>query len=194
MVAFVGLLLLARTPVTGGRYLAGIIYGISSVLLFGISALYHVPMWGQAGRAVMRRADHAGIFLMIVGTYTPFSVLAAHGEISLGLKVMWAAAILGMIASTAWSHMPRGLRSALYVALGFGTAPLIPLLPGSLGWSRVVVLLIGALIYIAGALVYSFRRPNPWPRVFGYHEVFHVMVIAAAALQFGVVLDVQRSL
>jgi hemolysin III len=188
-----GFVLLATAPATGTQYVAGLIYGFGQSAMLGLSALYHVPTWSPSARAVLRRVDHSGIFLQIAGTFTPVAVLHAHGHWDVWLTVMWVGGVLGMIFMIGWTHAPRGLRAAVYVVLGLIALPVVADMPAVIGMTRVGVLLVGAAIYILGAVVYARRWPNPNPRVFGYHELFHVMVVVAAALHFVVVLDLQRS-
>ena len=186
-----GVAMLASSHARGTHYAAGLIYGICLVVTLGTSALYHRPMWSLPARERMRKLDHSGIALLIAGTYTPLSVAAAHGHASVGLWVMWASAAAAIGFAVLWSYAPRGLRAAVYVVLGLVALPLIVHLPQLLGTARVTLLLVGAFIYVLGAVVYALRWPSPHPAVFGHHEVFHVLVIAAATLQFGVILDLQ---
>jgi hemolysin III len=151
-------------------------------------------MWSPRARAVLRRVDHSGIFLQIAGTFTPVAVLHAHGQWSPWLTVMWTGGALGMLFMVVFSNAPRALRTAIYVVLGLIALPVVLELPSLIGAWRVAGLLVGAAIYIIGAVVYARRWPNPDPRLFGYHEVFHVMVIVAAAMHFAVVVDLQRHL
>lgn len=182
---------LMMAPAQGLQYFAGLLYGASLCLMFGCSSLYHRPTWSPQARDRLRRIDHASIFTLIAGTYTPLAVRATGGW-STSLTVMWGTALLGMIFVVIWTYAPRGLRAALYVVLGLLATPVLLKLHDVIGWPPALVLLVGSVVYIAGALVYARRWPNPRPEVFGYHEVFHVMVIVAAALHFGVVLNVQH--
>jgi len=184
-----GFLLLA--PAEGSQYAAGVLYGASLCLMFGCSSLYHRPTWSHQARDRLRKLDHAGIYVLIAGTYTPLAVRSAQGHWSASLTVMWAGAVLGMIFAVTWSYGPRALRAATYVVLGLMAAPMLIGLNEVIGTARVGWLLVGSAVYIAGAVVYARRWPNPRPDLFGYHEVFHVMVIIAAAFHFGVVLDLQ---
>ena len=187
-----GLVLLGVSRASGTQHLAGVLYGISLATTLGISALYHRPMWSLPARKRMRTLDHAGIGILIAGTYTPLAVLDSQGRWTVGLWAMWGGALLALAFALFWSQAPRGLRAALYVGLGLLSAPLLLKLGGLIGSDRLALLLVGAGIYIAGAVVYALRWPNPKPSVFGYHEVFHLMVIAAAAVHFIVVLGVQN--
>ncbi|MBX7102153.1 MAG: hemolysin III family protein [Myxococcaceae bacterium] len=186
-----GLVFLAMSPLKGAQYVAGVVYGICLCALLGISALYHRPMWAPRHRAVLRRFDHAGIYLLIAGTYTPMAVLDAQGELPLNLYVMWGAALFGILVSTVWTSMPRPVKAGNYVVLGLAAAPLVFRLLSLVGFGRVAVLLLGSLVYMLGAVVYARRWPNPRPLTFGYHEVFHALVLVAAGLQYSVVLDLQ---
>ncbi len=186
-----GLVFLAMAPAEGFQYLSGVLYGLSLCLMFGLSGLYHRPNWSHAARMRLRKLDHAGIYGLIAGTTTPLAVMRAHGAWSTLLTVMWVVAILGMVFVVGWSHAPRALRAGLYVGVGIVGAPVLFGLSNVIGAGRVAGLVAGAVVYIAGAGVYARRWPNPRPSVFGYHEVFHVMVIIAAALHYGVVVDLQ---
>ncbi len=170
-----------------------LIHSASLMLLFGMSALYHVPMWSPEARRRLRRFDHASIFFLISGTYTALWVLAKDAA-QWQLIGMWVGAAVGVVAMVAWTDMPRGLRSGIYVTLGLAAAPLFLSLPNVIGWTGVVGLMIGAALYIVGSIVYALRRPNPDPTFFGYHEVFHLMVVLAAAIHVLVVSAARVSL
>lgn len=187
-----GIAELAMSPLTGWRYVSGIIYACSLALLLGLSALYHRPMWSHAMRARLRLVDHCGIFALIAGSYTPFAALVSPHSWTWGLLFMWLGALGGIAHVFLNNHGNRVLRAAVYVVLGLSTAPLVFTLPAFIGWGRVSLLLAGAVIYIAGAGVYAKRWPNPKPSVFGYHEVFHTFVVIAAALHFSVIWSIQQ--
>lgn len=194
-VAFVaalgGCILLALTSATGTRHLAGMVFGVSLVLMFGISATYHCPTWRPATYRRLQRFDHAAIYVLIAGTFTPLATLdAAGGWSRYVLWAMWGAALTGAGLSLLGRSGPRGLRSVLYVALGTVSLPVMFRLPEVIGPARVQWLVFGAVLYALGAGVYARRRPDPWPAVFGYHELFHLMVITAASVHYGVILDV----
>lgn len=190
-IALGGLWELALAPVTGWRFVAGLIYGASLAGMLGLSALYHRPTWSQAARARLRLVDHCGIFFLIAGSYTPFAALAAPTGWTVGLAFMWLGAVAGIAHAYLNDHGHRGLRAGVYVVLGLSAAPLVFSLPGTIGWARVLLLLAGAAVYIAGAGVYARRWPNPNPNVFGYHEVFHLLVLVAAALHYAAVWSIQ---
>lgn len=173
----------------------GLVYGLSLAAMYGISATYHRGQWSEVARERMRRLDHAGIFLLIAGTYTPVAALGVPGW--QGTALLWAAwigATLGVIHSMFFAHAFRKLNAALYVLFGCIALPVLPALWAGLGAWKAGLILLGGVVYVSGAAVYGRKWPNPSPRVFGYHEVFHVMVILASALHFGVVLNlVQRA-
>jgi len=174
---------------SGGRarVAAGIYAGAVSALL-GTSALYHRVTWRPAARRWMRRLDHSMIFVLIAGTYTPVALLALKGTLAdVILIVLWAGALGGIVFKLLWIDAPKWLFAAVYVALGFVSAAVFGQLPATIGWLGVVGLAAGGLLYTAGAIVYASGRPDPAPAVFGYHEVFHVLVVAAAALHYAVI-------
>jgi len=170
-----------------------IVYGVSLVALFAVSAIYHRPTWSERARLLLRRVDHSAIFLLIAGTYTPFSFLLGRvGWVFLG--IVWAGALLGIVLSIAWVRAPKFLVAAVCVLLGWAALPLLPALKAALGFGAVVLLASGGVAYSLGALVYALRRPDPFPGVFGYHEVFHALVIVAAGFHFAAVAEAVRAL
>lgn len=188
--ALVGCVRMAQLPVHGVQYVANLVFGGSMVLMFGVSGGYHWPTWSAATYQRIRRFDHAAIFILIAGSFTPLATLDPMGGLSQRLLwVMWGAALTGATLTLAGISASRGLRSGLYVALGCVAAPVFWNLPGVMGQGRVGWLFVGAMLYAVGAVVYARRWPDPIPHVFGYHEVFHVMVVAAAATHYAVLLD-----
>jgi hemolysin III len=181
----VGLILAA----SGGRArLAATVYAIAVSALLGTSALYHRVNWRPTARRWMRRLDHSMIFVLIAGTYTPVALLALKGALaSTILLVLWAGALGGVIFKIAWIDAPKWLFAAVYAALGLVTAAVFGELPAAIGWLGVAGLATGGLLYLVGAVIYASGRPDPSPKVFGYHEVFHVLVLAAAALHYAVI-------
>jgi hemolysin III len=165
------------------------VYSVSLVALFGVSALYHRVDWKSlTGRDRMRRLDHSMIFVLIAGSYTPFAVLVLHGPLAIAVLVaVWAGAGLGVAFNFVWRGAPTWLRSALYVALGWIAVAAVPQLGAAIGPFALTLLGLGGVLYTLGAVVYAVRRPDPVPAVFGYHEVFHILVIAAAVLQYAVI-------
>jgi hemolysin III len=173
----------------GTPRLAAAIYAVSVAGLFGASALYHRINWASLkARAWMRRLDHSMIFVLIAGTYTPFALLVMDGALStVILIVVWAGAVGGIVLKLAWVDAPKTLMAVIYLAIGWVAVAAFPDLVDQLGVVGASLVGAGGLLYTLGALVYAFRRPDPAPAVFGYHEVFHALVIAAAALQYSVI-------
>lgn len=174
---------------------AVLIYSLSVITLFGVSALYHRPHWSPGPRALMRRLDHAAIFIMIAGTGTPLCLLALSEKAGKGLLTMiWLGALIGIVQSVFWVNAPKWLAAILYVGIGWLAAPYLPELTAALGFTSIALLVVGGVIYTLGALVYAFKRPNPWPAVFGYHEIFHLLVIIAAVFHFLVIAGLMRAI
>jgi hemolysin III len=179
-------LILAAT--SGRARLAAAIYAVALSALLGTSALYHRITWRPNARRWMRRLDHSMIFVLIAGTYTPVALLALQGPLATTiLIVLWAGALGGMVFKLAWIDAPKWLLAAIYVVLGLVSAAVFGQLPDAIGWLGVAGLAAGGVLYTAGAVVYASGRPNPAPAVFGYHEIFHVLVIVAAALHYAVI-------
>jgi len=172
--------------VSGGdatRRISLAVYGASLVLLFAVSATYHRGPWSARSRAVWRRLDHAMIFVAIAGTYTPVVANVLQGwQSSLLLALIWLLATSGVVVAATAIPLPRGVTVGLYVAVGWTVVFFLPALATRVHAQGLAVLLCGALLYSAGAIVYALRRPRLWPRVFGYHEVFHMLVIAASGV------------
>ena len=165
------------------------VYALSLIGLFGASALYHRINWRSAiVREWMRRLDHSMIFVLIAGSYTPFAMLVLHGPMAIVILVaVWAGAGLGVVFNLLWSGAPRWLQAALYVSLGWVAVAALPQLGRAIGIGGLALLGLGGVLYTLGAVVYAVRRPDPVPSVFGYHEVFHTLVLAAAAVQCAVI-------
>lgn len=183
---------LALLRLTAGdppKQLSLLVYGASMVLLFTFSALYHVGNWSPRRQALLRRLDHATIFVLIAGTYTPvlYNVLIGWWRVGL-LSAVWSVAAIGMVVVATAPRMRRQLRVALYVAMGWAALVGGPLLVRALGASALLLPAIGGALYTLGALGYAFNRPRLWPRVFGYHELFHLAVIVASAIFFVFIL------
>jgi hemolysin III len=167
---------------------AAAIYALSLSALFGVSALYHEVTWSVPVRRWMRRLDHSMIFLLIAGTYTPFGLLVLSGTLAgVVLAVVWSGALLGMALNLVWVDAPKWFSAIVYVALGWVAVMAFPQLVALLGATATGLLVLGGVLYSAGAAVYALRRPDPAPAVFGYHEVFHALVIAAAITHYVVV-------
>lgn len=161
------------------------VYGASLVALFGVSTLYHRVTWSADARRWMGRLDHAMINLLIAGTFTPFGVLALSGRLAgVLLAVTWGGALIGIALHVLWIDAPKWLSAIVYVALGWSGTAALPGVVSDVGWGAAVLMTMGGVLYSAGAAVYALRRPNPVPAVFGYHEVFHALVITAAAAHY----------
>jgi hemolysin III len=189
--ALAGVVLVVLAPSTRAAWAAGI-YSLTLVALLGISAFYHRPNWAPAARAIMRRLDHSAIFILIAGTYTPICLLVlGNGEGGgLLLRFVWLGAGLGVAQSIFWPTAPKWLVALLCVALGWGAVSVWTPLSTLLSLQVLLFILVGGILYTLGAIVYSVRRPDPWPEVFGYHEVFHVLVLAASVLHFTAVAQI----
>lgn len=183
-----GVTLVVSAP-PGRATVAAAVYAACVALLFGTSALYHRVTWRTtAARRWMRRLDHSAIFLLIAGTYTPFALLVLEGTLAgVVLAVVWAGALGGIVLKLLWIDAPKWLAALVYVMLGWVAVAVVPDLFGELGITASAMVALGGLLYTVGAVVYARGRPDPVPTVFGYHEVFHALVIAAAALQYAVV-------
>ncbi len=181
-----GLIVAADTP---KATLAVAIYAVSLSALFGTSALYHRVNWRRPrARLWMRRLDHTMIFLLIAGTYTPFALLVLHGTLATAILIaVWVGALAGSIVEMIWIEAPKWVTAIIYLQLGWVAIIAFPELWSELGVAGTLLVAAGGLLYTIGAVVYATQRPNPNPAVFGYHEVFHLLVIAAAAAQFAAV-------
>jgi hemolysin III len=181
-----GLIVAADTP---RATLAVAIYAASLSALLGTSALYHRVNWARPDvRRWMRRLDHSMIFLLIAGTYTPFALLVLHGTIANAiLIVVWAGALAGTIVEMIWIEAPKWVTAIIYLSLGWVAVVAFPQMWSELGVGGTLLVAAGGLLYTAGAVVYATQRPDPNPAVFGYHEIFHLFVIAAAAAHFAAI-------
>ena len=173
----------------GTPRLAAAIYAFTVAALFGTSALYHRIDWASIGaRRWMRRLDHSAIFLLIAGTYTPFALLVLDGPLAtVILVVVWAGALSGIVMKLVWIDAPKPVVALAYVMLGWVAVAAFPDLIRELGLTGTGLIVAGGALYTAGAVIYAIKRPDPAPTVFGYHEIFHLLVIVAAALQYAVV-------
>jgi hemolysin III len=161
------------------------VFAVTTSLLFGISALYHRGRWSGRAHATLKRLDHATIFLIIAGTYTPFSVLLLPpGTARTLLWIVWTGAVAGVAFRVLWVGAPRWLYVPVYLALGWVAVVFLPSFLRGGGIAVFVLVVIGGGLYTVGALVYALRRPNPSPRWFGFHEVFHALTVAAFAAHY----------
>jgi hemolysin III len=181
-----GLVIAAKTP---KATLAVGIYAVSLSALLGTSALYHRVEWKRPQvRLWMRRLDHSMIFFLIAGTYTPFALLVLDGPLADAvLVIVWAGAIAGAIVEMIWIDHPKWVAALIYMSLGWVAVIAFPGLWEQMGVAGTLLVAAGGILYTAGAVVYAIQRPDPVPQVFGYHEVFHALVIAAAAAHFSAI-------
>ncbi|HVP02188.1 MAG TPA: hemolysin III family protein [Solirubrobacteraceae bacterium] len=178
--ALAAIALVALAPDALAR-VGALVYGAGLLALFVCSAMYHRWRGHPRWRPLLRRIDHSTIFVFIAASYTPVALLVLHGTTqALVLAGVWTGALLGVALAVLWIDAPRGLTAATYLALGWFALLALPQIVSGLPLWPLLLLAAGGLLYSIGALVYATRRPDPWPRVFGYHEVFHAFVIAAA--------------
>jgi hemolysin III len=176
--------LVAVAPSPTARVAAGI-YGAGMCALFAVSGLYHRWRWNPRWRPLVRRLDHSTIFVFIAASSTPLALLVLTGPLQTAVLVLgWVGALAGIAMSAAWIDAPRGLVACSYVAVGCAAMAGLPQILSRLTVTPLVLLGLGGLLYIIGAVVYATRRPNPWPRTFGFHEIFHGLVVVAAACHF----------
>jgi hemolysin III len=188
----VGLIVLLATAAREGRVdqiVAFAIFGLSLIVLYTASTLYHLLPLSPAGIAWLRRVDHMMIFVLIAGTYTPFCLLALDGAWQVGLLcLIWVLALCGILLKLLWMDAPRWLSVTLYLGMGWTSLVAAPALFRSVPIGGMLWVLAGGLVYSVGALVYGLRRPNLVPGVFGFHELWHLFVIAGSACHFWAVL------
>jgi hemolysin III len=179
-----GAALVAWAP-AGRATVAAAIYAVALAGLLGTSALYHRITWQPRARAWLRRLDHSMIFVLIAGTYTPFALLVLDDPLrGIVLAGVWAGALAGIVFTLLWAHAPKWLTAASYVALGWFSIIAVPQIAEHAGVGALVLLALGGVAYTLGAVVYASQRPDPRPQTFGYHEIFHVLVVVAAAAHF----------
>jgi hemolysin III len=171
------------------KLISMMVYGLGLVLLFGVSATYHIFNWPPRVKDWLRRADHATIFVFIAATYTPLVYNVLDGWWRLGVLItIWTCALAGVVGAAPFLRIPRVALASLYVAMGWiAVVALVPL-TAALGWAAALLMALGGLQYSLGAAAYAFRRPRLWPRVFGYHEVFHLAVITASITFYVIVV------
>jgi hemolysin III len=169
----------------GEERIASAVFALTAVLLFGASALLHRGLWSPRVTRLLRRLDHSNIFLIIAGTYTPLAVLALPAdEGRVLLWIVWAGALVGVAFRVLWVGAPRWLYTPVYVGLGWVAVIYLPDLVKGAGVAVVVLILVGGVLYSAGALIYGLKRPNPSPLWFGFHEVFHSLTVAAFTVHY----------
>ena len=179
-----GVLLVLLAPDARAR-VATSIYALTLTGLFGVSAAYHLGDWTPAAHRRMQRLDHSMIFVLIAGTYTPFAVLVLQEPLrEVVLAGVWAGAAVGIVFTLLWVDAPAWLTAAAYVALGWFSVIALPQIVERAGVGALALLAAGGVAYTAGAVVYARRRPDPRPATFGYHEIFHVLVVVAALAHF----------
>jgi hemolysin III len=186
-----GTVLVAMSPTATTRVGSSIFIG-SALALFTVSAAYHRGAWSSQTSALLRRLDHANIFLLIAGSYTAYILLLLRGEQrAVLLWLVWTAALLGVLFRVCWTNSPRWLHTPIYVALGWSAVLFTPgflagaarLNPG-IGAATLIMLAAGGALYTLGGIVYGFRRPDPWPAWYGFHEVFHSLTVVAFAAHY----------
>lgn len=186
-----GVVLVALSPTAMTR-VGSAVFILSALLLFGVSAAYHRGTWSPATWRVLRRLDHCNIFVLIAGSCTAYALLLLHGrDTAVMLLIVWSSALLGVAARFVWPDAPRWLSPPVYVACGWGVFLFLPdlldgagRLDGATGAATIVLLAAGGVLYTVGAVVYGFQRPDPWPRWFGFHEVFHSFTVLAFASHY----------
>ena len=185
--AALGTVLVATAPGSRER-VAGAVFGAALVLAFGVSALYHRVTWRPAARRMMRRLDHAAIYLLIAGTYTPYGLLVLSGAWQFSvLGVVWIGAALAIMQRLIWVDAPKWVAALAGISLGWVGVVVFPQILAGTGSAGTALVVAGGVLYTLGAVVYVVQRPDPMPAVFGYHEVFHLMTIAAAACHFAAI-------
>lgn len=186
---FLGACLFLIIKAQGGEsLLSSVIYSLGLLTLFGVSALYHRLNWQPQARAILKRLDHSAIYLMIASSFTPICLLAlpeTSGHKM--LAIIWSVAAFGVLQSLFWLKAPKWINAILYVITGWLIMPYFSELKVAMGTREIILLVSGGVTYTIGAICYGTQRPNLWPRVFGYHELFHVLVVIAAALHFMVI-------
>lgn len=174
-----GIVLIAVAP-TGLGKIGGAVFLAASLLLFGTSGIYHRFYWGPKAEAVLRRMDHANIFVFIAATYTPLALMLLHGtDRVILLSLVWGAAVLGLLFRLFWLSAPRALYTVLYLAVGWAAVGWMPQFWTNGGPAVVALIAAGGVLYSIGAVVYGTKKPNPSPRWFGFHEIFHACTILA---------------
>jgi hemolysin III len=174
-----GIVLIALSPTAATR-VGSTVYATSAMLLFTVSAIYHRGRWSPPVWAFLRRFDHANIFVLIAGTYTPFTILLLEGTARATLlAIVWSGAVLGMLFRIFWTDAPRWLYTPIYIGLGWAAVGFADQFAAATGAAVLSLVIIGGVLYTLGGIVYGLKRPDPFPTWFGFHEVFHTLVIVA---------------
>ncbi|MBO0901624.1 hemolysin III family protein [Cellulomonas sp. zg-ZUI222] len=176
--------LVALSPTSAARWSTAV-FGVTAVLLFGTSAVYHRGTWSPRTAALLRRLDHTNIFLIIAGTYTPLAVLLLPPATARSLLlIVWSGAVVGMLARIFWLGAPRWVYVPIYLALGWVAVGYFPQFWQTGGATVVGFIAVGGLAYTVGAIIYGMKRPNPSPRWFGFHEIFHALTVVGYGCHF----------
>jgi len=184
-VAVIGAVILTIGAAPGAARWGAAVFGVAIAVMFGISALVHARRWGPHAMEVLFRLDHTGIYLAIAGTATPVALLAMDGWAqAVVLWGVWGVATVGTIVEWLPFRTPRGLAHGLYLGMGWVTVPFLPVVVSGAGWTIAGLLMAGGVVYTVGAVIVAIQRPDPSPRIFGYHEIWHVLVIVAVALHY----------
>lgn len=183
-----GALLVAAATKNVKSVVAAAVFATSVSALLGVSALYHRGDWTQSVRKKLRRLDHSMIFMLIAGTYTPFALLVLNGDFAvILLAAVWGCAIAGSIMELALAEASKWIMASVCIGLGWVSVVAMPDIARGIGMAGTVLLAAGGVAYTAGAVIYAMQRPNLVPNVFGYHELFHALVVVAIALQYSVI-------
>lgn len=179
------LVLKAAVPVS---QVASVVFGIGMSSALGVSALYHRIWWSQRARRLMRKIDHSMIFVLVAATYTPVVLLTLHQRWRAHVLVaIWVAALVGILLRLFWTGIPRWLLVSVYLVFGWIAVVLMPVIQYNAGQFTFLLFMIGGLCYTLGAIVYLLKRPNPFPTIFGFHEIFHVFVVAGVSCHYAAV-------
>ena len=182
-----GIVLIALSPDATTRW-GSALFSASALVLFTVSAIYHTGSWSPRVWTFLRRFDHANIFVLIAGSYTPLTLILLHGsQRTLLLSIVWTSAVLGVLFRVFWTDAPRWLHTPIYISMGWAAIFFLPAfasgaserLGGNVATAVLVLIAAGGALYTLGGVVYGFQRPDPWPRWFGFHEVFHTFTILA---------------
>jgi hemolysin III len=187
--AVIGVVIMAIRAVDSRHLLAGLMFGLSLLAMFVVSSLYHSVGWRERPRAFMQRLDHSMIFLVVAATFTPFGLVVLDGWLrAVMLGLVWAGAIVGIALKFALALVKTGLSVAIQHAMGWVSLAAMPLIWQRLGPAAVLLIVAGGICYSVGTVIFAIKRPRLFPRVFSYHELFHVLVVAGSTLHFLAVL------